>query len=125
MQSLEGKVALITGSGRGIGAATARKLAAEGARVIVNDLDRAEAEQIAAALDGAIAAPADLTDADAADYLVNTAIEKLGGLDIVVNNAGIAPAGLRPGRRCLQTPCWFCFFGFVDVERRAGLPGGR
>jgi 3-oxoacyl-[acyl-carrier protein] reductase len=88
MQPLEGKVALVTGSGRGIGAATARKLTAEGARVIVNDLDAVEAEQIAATLDGAIAAPADLTDAGAADYLVNTAIEKLGGLDIVVNNAG-------------------------------------
>ncbi len=77
MQPLEGKVALITGSGRGIGAATARKLTAEGARVIVNDLDAVEAEQTAATLDGAIAAPADLTDAGAADYLVNTAIEKL------------------------------------------------
>lgn len=88
MKPLAGKIALVTGAGRGIGAATARKLAAEGARVIVNDLDALEAAEIAAELDGAIAAPVDLTDADAGSYLVHTAIDQLGGLDIVVNNAG-------------------------------------
>ena len=88
MKPLAGKIALVTGAGRGIGAATARKLTAEGARVIVNDLDADEAAAVAAELPGAIAAPVDLTDVDAGTYLVNTAIDELGGLDIVVNNAG-------------------------------------
>ena len=88
MRSLEGRSALVTGAGRGIGAATARKLTAAGARVLVNDLDADVAEETAAGLDGAIAYPADLSDSDAGDQLVAAAIEEFGGLDIVVNNAG-------------------------------------
>jgi 3-oxoacyl-[acyl-carrier protein] reductase len=88
MGSLNGKFALVTGAGRGIGAATARKLSDAGARVMVNDLDADVAQQVADALPGAIAYPADLTDPGAADHMVAAAIEQFGGLDIIVNNAG-------------------------------------
>jgi len=88
MGSLNGKFALVTGAGRGIGAATARKLSDAGARVMVNDLDADVAQQVADALPGAIAYPADLTEAGAADHMVAAAIEQFGSLDIIVNNAG-------------------------------------
>ena len=60
MVSLEGKSALVTGAGRGIGEATARKLASCGARVLVNDLDADVAEAVASSIPGAVAYPADL-----------------------------------------------------------------
>lgn len=88
MSSLTGKFALVTGAGRGIGAATAKKLSGAGARVIVNDLDADVAEEVAASLPGAIAAPADLTEPETGDALIALAVEQFGGLDIVVNNAG-------------------------------------
>ena len=88
MVSLEGKSALVTGAGRGIGAATARKLASCGARVLVNDLDADVADAVASSIPGAVAYPADLTDAEAADHVVEAALDTFGGLDIVVNNAG-------------------------------------
>ena len=78
MGSLEGKSALVTGAGRGIGEATARKLASHGARVLVNDLDADVAEAVAASIPGAVAFPADLTDPAAADQVVNGAIDALG-----------------------------------------------
>ena len=88
MAGLDGKAALVTGSGRGIGEATARKLSEAGARVIINDLDSEVAEQVANSLPGSIAYPADLNDLDAADSLIDFSVDALGGLDIVVNNAG-------------------------------------
>ena len=88
MAGLEGKAALVTGSGRGIGAATARKLSEAGARVIINDLDSEVAEEVANSLPGSIPYPADLNDLDAADSLIDFSVDALGGLDIVVNNAG-------------------------------------
>ena len=88
MGALEGKFALVTGSGRGIGEATAHKLAAAGARVVINDLDADVAREVAASIPGAIALPADLTDPAAADELIDATLAHFGGLDIVVNNAG-------------------------------------
>ena len=88
MGSLTGQFALVTGAGRGIGAATAEKLTAAGARVLVNDLDADVAAEVAARLDGAVAFPADLTEPAAADELIEFALSAFGGLDIVVNNAG-------------------------------------
>ncbi|MCP5180233.1 MAG: SDR family oxidoreductase [Pseudomonadales bacterium] len=92
MGDLDGRVALITGAGRGIGAATARRLAAKGARVLVNDRDAAEAastvDAILAAGGEATALVYDLTRPDAADVLVDAALAEAGGLDILVNNAG-------------------------------------
>lgn len=92
MRKLDDKVALITGSGRGIGQAIALKLAAEGARVVVNDLDDGPAaetvEAIRLAGGEAVACVGDVTAADFGERFVATAVDHFGGLDIVVNNAG-------------------------------------
>lgn len=89
---LEGKVALITGSGRGIGRAIALKLASEGARVVVNDLDAEPAEEtveaIRAAGGQAVACVGSVSAPDFAERFVGTAVSEYKGLDIVVNNAG-------------------------------------
>jgi 3-oxoacyl-[acyl-carrier protein] reductase len=91
-RKLEGKVALVTGSGRGIGRSIALKLASEGARVVVNDLDAAPAEEavqaIRAAGGEAVACPGSVAAPDFAERFVGMAVEKYKGLDIVVNNAG-------------------------------------
>lgn len=89
---LDGKVAIVTGSGRGIGRSIALKLASEGARLVVNDLDPAPAEEVAAEIraaggqatvcSGNVAAP------DFAERFVAAAVNSYEGLDIVVNNAG-------------------------------------
>jgi len=94
MKKLEGKVALVSGSGRGIGRAIALKLAAEGARVVVNDLDVAPTEEtvqrIRAEGGEAVACAGDVTTADFGERFVGAALESFGGLDIIVNNAGYA-----------------------------------
>ncbi len=84
---LSGKVALVTGAARGVGRATAAKLATEGATVFLNDID-AEELALAAQSIGGHAQPGDLTDPSVPDALVNAVIEHSGSLDIVVNNAG-------------------------------------
>ena len=84
---LTSKVALVTGAGQGIGRATAEKLAADGAKVVVNDLDEALAVDTATRL-GGIAMPGDLTDPAFPDHLIDVITGDLGSLDIVVNNAG-------------------------------------
>jgi len=92
MGKLDGKVALITGSGRGIGREVALKLAREGARVVVNDLDadpgNEVAHEIIAAGGNAVACNGSVTAADFPQRFISTALEKFGGLDIIVNNAG-------------------------------------
>ncbi len=89
MGLLEGKKAIVTGSARGIGRATAELFAANGASVLINDLDADAAEQAASEIDGETAVFAgDMTKEDAADKLVATAQEAFGSIDIVVNNAG-------------------------------------
>src|SRR6266550_7320726 len=89
MGLLDGKAAIITGSARGIGRATAELLASEGARVLVNDIDGDIAEQAAGEIDGETAVHAgDLTVDGACDELVAKAEEAFGSIDIVVNNAG-------------------------------------
>ena len=86
---LEGKVAIVTGSARGIGRAAAELLAEQGASVLINDIDRDAAEQTAAEIEGETAVFAgDLTADDAPGRLVGTAVDAFGKLDIVVNNAG-------------------------------------
>ncbi|MEM5344563.1 SDR family NAD(P)-dependent oxidoreductase [Paraburkholderia azotifigens] len=89
---IAGKVALVTGSGRGIGAQVARSLAREGARVVISDIDLAAAEQVAAELDAggakAIAVRCDVCDRDAVTRMVAQATEAFGSVDILVNNAG-------------------------------------
>lgn len=83
------QVVLVTGSSSGIGAAVARRFAAEGARVVVNSRSSVTAgEALAAELDGAIYVRADVADPADARRLVDTAVERLGGIDVLVNNAG-------------------------------------
>jgi 3-oxoacyl-[acyl-carrier protein] reductase len=86
---LDGKAAIVTGSARGIGRATAELLAEQGARVLVNDLDGDVAEQAASEIGGETAVfGGDLTQPGVPDQLVQKAVDEFGGLDIVVNNAG-------------------------------------
>src|SRR5215469_6161359 len=90
MAELDGRVALVTGASRGIGAATARALAAAGARVIVTDV--ADTGALAQELDG-LARRQDVTDEDDWAETVAFARREAGGLDILVNNAGVFSVG--------------------------------
>ena len=95
MGLLEGKNAIITGSARGIGRATAELFVANGANVLINDLDADAAEQASSEIDGPTAVFAgDLTEDDAADRLVEAAVEAFDSVDIVVNNAGYTWDGM-------------------------------
>jgi 3-oxoacyl-[acyl-carrier protein] reductase len=86
---LDGKAAIVTGSARGIGRATAELLASEGAKVLINDLDGDVAEQAAGEIQGETTVFAgDLTKPDVPDELVKKALDDFGALDIIVNNAG-------------------------------------
>jgi len=89
--TLEGKTALVTGAGRGIGKAIARRLSAAGARVMINDLDEAmlrESETEFAAPDSVQHVCGDLTDPDVPESIVQATISAFGSIDIIVNNAG-------------------------------------
>jgi 3-oxoacyl-[acyl-carrier protein] reductase len=86
---LDGKAAIVTGSARGIGRATAELLAEQGARVLINDLDGDVAEQAASEIAGDTAVfGGDLTQPAVPDELVQKAVDEFGRLDIIVNNAG-------------------------------------
>src|SRR5512132_2037012 len=92
MGQLDGKVAIVTGSGRGIGREVALRLARDGASVVVNDLDDAPAAETARMIEGlgrkAVACNGDVTAADFGERIVDTAVKQLGGLHVIVNNAG-------------------------------------
>jgi len=92
MRKLEGKVALVTGSGRGIGRSVALQLAAYGAKVVINDLDSGPAEEVVAEIrqagGEAVACVGSVTAADFAERFVQTAVQSYGGIDIIINNAG-------------------------------------
>ncbi|MGQ9371127.1 SDR family NAD(P)-dependent oxidoreductase [Azospirillum sp. ST 5-10] len=94
MGKLDGKVALVSGSGRGIGRAIALKLASEGAWVVVNDLDEAPAAETVAAVRAAgtqaLAVVGDVVAADFGARFVGAALDRWGRIDIIVNNAGYA-----------------------------------
>ncbi len=89
MGLLDGKAAIVTGSARGIGRATAELFVAEGAKVLINDLDPDVAQQTASEINGETAVFAgDLTKEGAADELVKAANDAFGSVDICINNAG-------------------------------------
>jgi 3-oxoacyl-[acyl-carrier protein] reductase len=95
MGVLDGKVAIVTGSARGIGRATAQLLSEHGASVLINDLDGDLAEQTASEIAGETAVHAgDLTADGACDALVRAAIDAWGRIDIIVNNAGYTIDGM-------------------------------
>ena len=95
MGVLDGKAAIVTGSARGIGRATAALLAEHGARVLINDLDAEAAERAASEIGGGTAVhTGDLTADGVAEELVRVAVDAFGGLDIVVNNAGYTWDGM-------------------------------
>ena len=92
-KALATRIALVTGAAGGIGKATAQKLAAEGACVVVADLDLAKAEAAAAEIGGpdvAVGVAADVSKADAVQAMVDATVLAFGGLDLVVNNAGLS-----------------------------------
>jgi len=90
--SLTGRVAIVTGSGRGLGRAFAAGLAAEGARIVIADSNAATAAAAAAAINAsggqALAVATDVTDAGQVETLAARTLEHFGGIDILVNNAG-------------------------------------
>lgn len=98
MGKLDGKVAIVSGSGRGIGRAIALKLAGDGAAVVVNDLDEAQAQETVEAIEAlggrGVACVGDVTAEDFGDRFVQTALKTFGGLDIIVNNAGYTRDGV-------------------------------
>src|SRR4030095_3365448 len=92
MGQLDGKVAMVTGSGRGIGREVARRLAREGANIVVNDLDDEPARETIALVEKvgrkAVACVGNVTATDFGDRIVETAVKQLGGVHVIVNNAG-------------------------------------
>jgi len=95
MSTVSGKVVLITGAARGIGAETARALARKGAKLVLTDLDAEPLEALAAELgdEVAVTIACDVCDLDSMEAAVATGIERFGGIDVVLANAGIASYG--------------------------------
>ncbi|NMF98859.1 glucose 1-dehydrogenase [Aromatoleum toluolicum] len=126
--SLEGKVALVTGAARGLGAAIAHEVAAAGARVVVTDLDEGRGRATAEDL-GAMFLQQDVTREEDWSHVMARTVEAFGGLDVVVNNAGIETASLMVDcdladfRRVMAVNADGCFLG-TKWAMRVMRPGG-
>lgn len=105
MGRLEGKVCVITGSNSGVGAAAAELFAAEGAKVVITarrqELLDAEAAKIKAAGGEVLAVKADVSKEEDVIALINKTVETFGTVDVLLNNAGVLEAGLKPIDRCI------------------------
>lgn len=96
MARFEGLTVLVTGATGGFGRRAAERFAAEGANLVLSDLDRAELESFAASLPGEVAAlPGDITDESLSKALAKLAVQRFGRLDVALNNAGIAQNFVR------------------------------
>jgi NAD(P)-dependent dehydrogenase (short-subunit alcohol dehydrogenase family) len=128
----DGRVVIVTGGGGGIGSAICDEFARDGARVAVWDLDRGAAEAVAARLDGARAYEVDITDSAAVDATTEAVVRDLGGLQVLINNAGISRVGdhtqdlsdeiWHQSIGVMQTGVFFCSraAGRHMLEQRAG-----
>ncbi|MGC4942456.1 3-oxoacyl-ACP reductase [Kribbella sp. DT2] len=127
---LEGRVAVVTGGASGIGLASVRRLAAEGARVVIGDLDPV-AGKTAADEVGGLFVPTDVTDAAAVDNLFQQAFDTYGSVDIAFNNAGISPpedasildTGLEAWRKVQEvnlTSVYLCCKAAIPYMQRQG-----
>jgi NAD(P)-dependent dehydrogenase (short-subunit alcohol dehydrogenase family) len=105
MRSVDGAGVVITGAGSGIGAALARRFAAEGARVVVNDLDAAAARRVADSFGGE-ALPGDAASAEGVASLIEGAADMLDGIDLFCANAGIGPEGGPDAAESVWEACW-------------------
>jgi NAD(P)-dependent dehydrogenase (short-subunit alcohol dehydrogenase family) len=105
VRSVEGAGVVVTGAGSGIGAALARRFAAEGARVVVNDIDPAAAAAVAASCDAA-PVPGDAASEEGVAHLIATASELLGGIDLYCANAGVGRGGGVDAAEEDWDSCW-------------------
>ena len=111
-----GKIALVTGAGHGIGRAVAERFAAEGASVVVNDLDLGRANEVAAAIPGAFAIAADVSSKAQVDAMFDAVLERYGTIDILVNNAG----NIHAARHFLEADeAWWD--GLLDVNLKGAF----
>ena len=118
---LKDKVSLVTGAGRGIGEAIARRLSEEGARVVISDIDLPAAENVARELKNsgrdALAIKADVANKGQVDEMIKKVVAEFGSVDILVNNAGMSVVGAseeleekrwRQGIDVMLTGVFFC-----------------
>jgi NAD(P)-dependent dehydrogenase (short-subunit alcohol dehydrogenase family) len=122
-QELSGKVAIVTGGASGIGRAVTELFAAEGAQVVMADVADQEGQAVAAGLDGVAFRRTDVSDADEVQALVDLAVDRFGGLDVMVNNAGISSSFrrfLRDDLRDFDRVMGVNLFGVIIGTQRAG-----